>query len=52
MIITKLTRRDVVKGSAAFAAATVFAEPARAAAPPPEPITPALIEVLNEEGNC
>ena len=45
----KLTRREVLKGSAA-AALTVYANPARAAAPPAEVITPALIEAAKKEG--
>jgi iron(III) transport system substrate-binding protein len=46
------SRRDVFKGSAALAAATVFAEPVRAAPPPAEAITPALIEAAKKEGKC
>ncbi len=45
----KLTRREVLKGSAA-AALTVYANPLRAAAPPAEAITPALIEAAKKEG--
>ena len=45
----KFTRRDVLKGSAA-AAITVYANPLRAAAPPAEAITPALIEAAKKEG--
>jgi iron(III) transport system substrate-binding protein len=48
----RLTRRDVLKGSTALAVATVFAEPLRAAAPPAEAITPALIEAAKKEGKC
>jgi iron(III) transport system substrate-binding protein len=44
-----LSRRDVLKGSAALGA-TVFASPIRAAAPPAEAITPALIEAAKKEG--
>ena len=47
---TRFSRRDLLKGSTALAAATVFAEPARAAAPEPSPITPALIEAAKREG--
>jgi len=47
-----LSRRDVLKGSTALVAGAVFAEPARAAAPPPEAITPALIEAAKKEGKC
>jgi len=43
------TRRDVLKASGALAA-TVDAAPLRAAAPPAEPITPALIEAAKKEG--
>src|SRR5947207_2366025 len=48
----RFTRRDVLKGSTALAAATIFAEPSRAAPPPPEAITPALIEAAKKEGKC
>jgi iron(III) transport system substrate-binding protein len=47
----KISRRDVLRASAAFAATTVFAEPSRAAPPPAEAITPALIEAAKKEGN-
>jgi len=47
-----LSRRDVLKGSTALVAGAVFAEPARGAAPPPEVITPALIEAAKKEGKC
>jgi iron(III) transport system substrate-binding protein len=46
------SRRNVLKGSAALAIGTVFAEPLRAAAPPAEAITPALIEAAKKEGKC
>jgi iron(III) transport system substrate-binding protein len=50
----KLSRRDILKsslkGSAALALGTVFASPVRAQAPPPQPITPQLIEAANKEG--
>ncbi len=45
----KLTRRDLIKGSAALGL-TVFASPIKAAAPPPEAITPQLIEAAKKEG--
>ena len=45
----KLTRRDAIKLSTA-AAATVYAGPLRAAPPPAEAITPALIEAARKEG--
>jgi iron(III) transport system substrate-binding protein len=44
------SRRDMIKGSAALALGTVFAARARAAAPPAEAITPALIEAAKKEG--
>src|SRR5882757_5846178 len=44
------SRRDVLKTSAALAAGTLFAEPIRAAAPPPTSVTPELIEAAREEG--
>ena len=45
----RLSRRDVLKGSAA-AALTVHASPILAAAPPAEPVTPALIAAARKEG--
>jgi iron(III) transport system substrate-binding protein len=47
---SKFSRRDVLKGSTALIAGTVFAEPVRAAPPPPEAITPALIAAAKKEG--
>jgi iron(III) transport system substrate-binding protein len=44
------SRRDILKGSTALAVGAVFAEPARAAPPPAEAITPALIEAAKKEG--
>src|ERR1700716_3433738 len=44
------TRRDVLKTSTAVAAGTLFAEPIRAAAPPPTSVTPELIEAARKEG--
>jgi iron(III) transport system substrate-binding protein len=46
----RLSRRDILKGSSALALGTVFASPVRAEAPPPEAITPALIEAAKKEG--
>jgi iron(III) transport system substrate-binding protein len=43
----KFSRRYVLKGSLALG--TVFASPVRAAAPPPEAITPQLIEAAKKE---
>src|SRR5258706_5090736 len=45
----KLSRRDILKGSTAFALGTVFASPARAEAPPAQTITPQLIEAAKKE---
>src|ERR1700759_5658265 len=45
-----LSRRAVLKGTGALALGTVFASPARAAAPPAEAITPQLIEAAKKEG--
>ncbi len=47
---SRLSRRDVLKASTAFAASTVFASPLRAAAPPATAITPTLIEAAKKEG--
>src|SRR5581483_10844741 len=47
---TRLTRRHVLKAGSALAASTVFAEPIRAAAPPAEAVTPALIAAAKKEG--
>src|SRR5262249_20493181 len=44
-----ISRRTILKGTGALALGTVFATPARAAAPPPA-ITPALIEAAKKEG--
>jgi iron(III) transport system substrate-binding protein len=46
----KLGRRDLLQGAAAVAAASVFASPARAEAPAPVAITPALVETARKEG--
>jgi iron(III) transport system substrate-binding protein len=45
-----IARRDFLKGSAALAVGTVFASPVRAALPPPDPITLALIGAAKKEG--
>jgi len=44
------SRRDVLKTSTVLAAGTIFAQPARAAAPPPTRVTPELIEAARREG--
>src|SRR5260221_8054186 len=46
----KWSRRDVLKTSTALAAGALFAEPVRAAAPPPTTVTPELIEAARKEG--
>jgi len=43
-------RRDVLKVGTALTATALFAEPIRAAAPPAEAVTPALIEAARKEG--
>ena len=45
----RISRRDVLEGSTALGL-TVLASPIRAAAPPAEAITPALIEAAKKEG--
>jgi iron(III) transport system substrate-binding protein len=50
MNTTRLSRRQVLEGSAALAAAAL-ASPARAAAPPTTAVTPALIEAAKKEGS-
>ncbi|MEA2905055.1 MAG: iron(III) transport system substrate-binding protein [Alphaproteobacteria bacterium] len=47
----RISRRDILKGSAALAAG-LYAAPARAQAPAPSAITPALIEAAKKEGKC
>jgi iron(III) transport system substrate-binding protein len=47
----RISRRDVLKGSAALGL-TVYAAPVRAAPPPAEAITPALIEAAKKEGKA
>jgi len=44
------SRRDVLKTATGLAAGTLFAEPVRAAAPPPTSVTPELIEAARKEG--
>src|SRR4051812_39027256 len=46
----KWSRRDVLNASTALAAGALFAEPLRAAAPPPAAVTPSLIEAARKEG--
>ncbi len=49
MSAREVSRRKVLKGSAALAFGTVFASPARAEAPPPVAITRELIEAATKE---
>jgi iron(III) transport system substrate-binding protein len=44
------SRRDVLRASTASVAGVLFADPLRAAAPPPTAVTPALIEAAKKEG--
>src|SRR6202048_3699529 len=46
----KWSRRDVLRTPTALAAGALFAEPVRAAPPPPTSVTPALIEAARNEG--
>jgi len=46
----RISRRCVLKGSAAAALGTVFAAPVRAAAPEPTAITPALVDAAKKDG--
>src|SRR5471030_1724473 len=48
----RISRRDVLKTGAALGAATIFAQPLKAAAPPPSAVTPALIEAARKEGKA
>jgi iron(III) transport system substrate-binding protein len=47
----KITRREVLTGSGALAL-SVYAAPLRAAAPPAEAVTPALVEAAKKEGKA
>jgi iron(III) transport system substrate-binding protein len=46
----RFSRRDVVKGSGALAAGTMLGTSVRAAAPPPQAVTPQLIEAAKQDG--
>src|ERR1700722_7831133 len=46
----KISRRAVLKGSGALLAGAAFSTRVMASAPPPEPVTPALIEAAKKEG--
>src|SRR6266853_382425 len=45
-----ISRRGMLKGTGAVLAATAFSTRVMARAPPPEPVTPALIEAAKKEG--
>ena len=45
-----ISRRTVLKGSGAVLAGAAFSTRVMASAPPPEPVTPALIEAAKKEG--
>ena len=46
----KWSRREVLRSSTGLVAGVLFAEPVRAAPPPPTSVTPALIEAARKEG--
>jgi iron(III) transport system substrate-binding protein len=50
MVDRKWSRRKLLQASALSATGLVFAEPIKAAAPPPVAVTPALIEAAKKEG--
>src|ERR1700738_263419 len=50
MKIRELSRRTVLKGSGALLAGAALSTRVRADAPPPEPVTPAVIEAAKKEG--
>jgi iron(III) transport system substrate-binding protein len=45
----KYSRRDVLKASSGLVAGAVFAQPLKAAAPAPAPVTAALIDAARKE---
>ena len=49
---TGISRRGIMQGSAAMALGATFSTRVLAAAPPPEPVTPALIEAARKEGQA
>src|SRR5438045_7693936 len=46
----KVSRRDLLKGTGALLPRAAFSTRVMASAPPPEPVTPALIEAAKKEG--
>src|SRR5437588_9349090 len=47
---SKVSRRDLLKGTAALVEGAAFSTRVMADAPPAEPVTPALIEAVKQEG--
>src|ERR1700755_2665107 len=47
---TKISRREALKAAGGLLASSAFATRVMAAAPPPEAVTPALIEAAKKEG--
>jgi iron(III) transport system substrate-binding protein len=45
----ELSRRDMLKASTVLATGVVYAEPLRAAAPEPVPLSPAMIQAARKE---
>ncbi len=52
MKLKPLSRRDMLKAGVALGATTIFAQPLKAAAPPPVAITPALIAAARKEAKA
>src|ERR1700680_4858085 len=50
MKIPKISRRDALKAAGGVLAGTAFSTRVMADAPPPEPVTPALIAAAKKEG--
>ncbi len=46
----KVSRRDVIKGTGAVAVGSAFSTRVLAGGPPPEPVTPALVDAAKKEG--
>src|SRR6516162_5978631 len=50
MKLRNVSRRDVLKGASTFIAGSALSTRVMAAAPPPEPVTPTLIDAAKKEG--
>src|ERR1700754_4923602 len=50
MKTSKFSRRDVLRGASVVVAGSTFATRVMASSPPPEPVTPALIDAAKKEG--